>query len=98
MSIADKITLLHDRVEVAIFFGRGYSSFDKLWSVQIKLLDGDAKLEVNKRAASLEEALIEAWGDIERVTYTGLSSGTLSPPVDVPKISLAKELDDEIPF
>lgn len=98
MSIADKITPLHDRVEVAIFFGRGFTSSDKLWSVNIKLRDGDARVEVDKRAASLEDALIAAWDEIERVTYTGLSNGTLSPPVDVPKIPLAKELDDEIPF
>lgn len=93
----DEISKLGDRVEVAIFFGSAFSLNSGKWHVNIKLKDGDIKVESDKHSPNLLDALEEAWGDILGVASQGLAPGALLPTEElIPKIK--PPIDDEIPF
>lgn len=95
--ILEQITALGKGVEVAIFFGSGYTYTPRLqWLVKIKLFEGDSRIETEAKAEDFESALLLAWGKIEHVARRGM------PKALVPQIEHKPETSDlreeEIPF
>lgn len=84
--ILAQIGAIPEKIEMAVFFGRGYyHGQGDPWSVQLKLHDAGVRIEAVETGKSLADALGRAWGKIESIAQVGLPRGVLAPALKPPR-------------
>ena len=76
--VCERINALHDKLRVAVFSGMYYTPSkdpQKYWSAEIELFEGDTKITVKKHAATYDEAINDAFTELELIVTKGVRAG-----------------------